>query len=102
MDYKKACKLLELKHKFNEQELKKAYYKKALQYHPDKNSQTEEKLKRDEVQGKQQANHTHHAVGKKVRQTIQELGGTMPEDLAVPDKGIKQLEREQKKLEKGE
>ena len=45
MDYKKACKLLELKHKFNEQELKKAYYKKALQYHPDKNSQTEEKFK---------------------------------------------------------
>ncbi len=65
-------------------------------------TQTEEKLKRDEVQGKQQANQTHHAVGKKVRQTIQELGGTMPEDLAVPDKGIKQLEREQKKLDKGE
>jgi len=65
-------------------------------------TQTEEKLKRDEVQGKQQANQTHHAVGKKVRQTIQELGGTMPEDLSVPDKGIKQLEREQKKLDKGE
>ena len=65
-------------------------------------TQTEEKLKRDEVQEKQQANQTHHAVGKKVRQTIQELGGTMPEDLPVPDKGIKQLEREQKKLDKGE
>jgi len=65
-------------------------------------TQTEEKLKRDEVHGKQQANHTHHAVGKKIRQTIEELGGTMPEDLPVPDKGVKQLEREQKKLEKDE
>ena len=45
MDYNKACKLLELKGKFDESQLKKAYYKKALQYHPDKNSKTEEKFK---------------------------------------------------------
>jgi len=61
-------------------------------------TQTEEKLKRDSVKGKQQANQTHHEVGAKVRQTIQELGGTMPEDLPVPDKGIPQLKTAQKKL----
>lgn len=65
-------------------------------------TQTEEKLKRDSVKEKRHANHTHHEVGKKVRQTIEELGGTMPEDLPVPDKNIKQLDREQKKLTKGD
>ena len=44
-------------------------------------TQTEEKLRRDQVSGKQQANQTHFDVGRKVRQTIQELGGTMPENL---------------------
>jgi len=44
-------------------------------------TQTEEKLKRDGVKGEAYANQTHHEVGAKVRQTIQELGGTMPEDL---------------------
>ena len=38
-------------------------------------------------------------VGKKVRDTIKDLGGTMPEDLPTPDKSIKQIEKEQKKLE---
>lgn len=61
-------------------------------------TQTEEKLRRDQVQGKQHANQTHFSVGQKVRQTIEELGGTMPEDLPVPEKSIKQLESEQKKL----
>jgi hypothetical protein len=42
----------------------------------------------------------HSAVGRKVRQTIQELGGTMPENLPVPDKSIKQLESAAKKLSK--
>jgi DNA-damage-inducible protein D len=65
-------------------------------------TQTEEKLKRDEVQGKQRANQTHHTVGKKIRQTIEELGGTMPEDLPVPDKNIKQLEREHNQITKGD
>lgn len=60
-------------------------------------TQTEEKLRRDNVQGKQQANKTHFDVGRKVRQTIEELGGTMPEDLPVPEKSIKQLESEKKK-----
>lgn len=61
-------------------------------------TQTEEKLRRDNVQGKQHANQTHFSVGQKVRQTIEELGGTMPEELPVPEKSIKQLESEQKKL----
>jgi DNA-damage-inducible protein D len=63
-------------------------------------TQTEEKLKRDQVQGKRQANQTHLEVGKKVRQTIKELGGTMPEALPTPDSSIKQIESAKKKLEK--
>lgn len=59
-------------------------------------TQTEEKLRRDQVRGKTQANQTHHEVGRKVRQTIEELGGTMPEHLAAPDKSIQQLESSSK------
>ncbi|WP_242637550.1 hypothetical protein [Desulfobacter hydrogenophilus] len=62
-------------------------------------TQTEEKLRRENIQGKSKANQTHYDVGAKVRQTIKELGGTMPEDLPSPGKGIKQLEREQKRLD---
>ena len=61
-------------------------------------TQTEEKLKRDQVQGKQKANQTHFDVGRTVRNTIESLGGTMPEDLLVPDASIKTLERKQSKL----
>lgn len=61
-------------------------------------TQTEEKLRRDGVQGKRQANETHFAVGKKVRETIEELGGTMPEDLPTPERSIKQIESAQCKL----
>ncbi len=62
-------------------------------------TQTEEKLRREKVQGKSHANATHFDVGKKVRQTIQELGGTMPEDLPKPDEDLRKLEkRTQKKL----
>ena len=60
-------------------------------------TQTEEKLRRENVQGKTEANRTHYEVGAKVRQTIKELGGTMPEDLPTPEKSIKQIEREQEK-----
>lgn len=65
-------------------------------------TQTEEKLRRENIKGKTKANRTHYQVGAKVRQTIRELGGTMPEDLPTPKKSTKQLEREQKKLEGGE
>ncbi|MCB9074742.1 MAG: DNA damage-inducible protein D [Chitinophagales bacterium] len=59
-------------------------------------TQTEEKLKRENIKGKQMANQTHYEVGKKVRQTIKELGGTMPEDLPSED-SIKKIETEKKK-----
>lgn len=59
-------------------------------------TQTDEKLRRDNIQGKDNANRTHFEVGKKVRQTIAELGGTMPEDLPTPEKSIRQIESEQK------
>lgn len=62
-------------------------------------TQTEAKLRRDNIQGKENANQTHYNVGKEVRDTISRLGGTMPEDLPTPSKSIKQIEREQKKLE---
>jgi len=55
-------------------------------------TQTEEKLKRENIKGKQKANRTHFEVGKKVRKTIQELGGTMPENLPVAD-SIKKLDK---------
>lgn len=63
-------------------------------------TQTEEKLRREHIWGTDAANKTHYEVGTKVRQTIKELGGTMPEDLPTPTKSIQQLEREQKKLPK--
>ncbi len=61
-------------------------------------TQTDEKLRRENIKGKANANQTHFEVGEKVRQTIQELGGTMPEDLPTPEKSIKQIEREKQKL----
>ena len=63
-------------------------------------TQTEEKLKRDNVKGKNNANKTHLEVGKKVRQTIKELGGTMPENLPV-EESIKKIESKEKKQIKG-
>ena len=54
-------------------------------------TQTEEKLRRENIKGKTKANRTHYEVGAKVRKTIEELGGTMPEDLPVAD-SIKKIE----------
>lgn len=63
-------------------------------------SQTRQKLERDQVQGKDNANTTHYQVGQEVRNTIQRLGGTMPEDLPTPTKSIQELQRdEQKRIE---
>jgi DNA-damage-inducible protein D len=61
-------------------------------------TQTEEKLKRENVQSKQHANNTHFEVGTKVRQTIQELGGAMPEAMPIPAQSVKQIESAKKKL----
>jgi len=57
-------------------------------------TQAEEKLRRENVKGKDAANRTHHEVGAKVRQTIRELGGTMPEDLPTVE-SIKKIETKQ-------
>ena len=62
-------------------------------------TQTDEKLRKEGIIGKEKANQTHFEVGKKVRQTIEELGGTMPENLPTPGKSIKQIEKEHKKKE---
>jgi len=59
-------------------------------------TQTDDKLRRENIRGKENANKTHHDVGKKVRQTIEEIGGTMPEDLEMPDKSIKEIEKKHK------
>lgn len=61
-------------------------------------TQTEEKLRREKITGKAAANNAHFQVGSKVRETIAELGGTMPENLPTPKKSIQQLEKEKKKL----
>ncbi len=55
-------------------------------------TQTEEKLKRENIKGKEKANLTHYEIGKKVRKTIQEIGGTMPENLPTPN-SIKKIEK---------
>lgn len=59
-------------------------------------TQTDDKIKREKIQGKNQANKAYFEVGQKVRKTIQELGGTMPEELPTAD-SIKKLERKQLK-----
>ena len=45
-----------------------------------------------------EANKIHYEVGKEIRNTIKKLGGTMPENLPTPDKSLKELEKENKKL----
>lgn len=64
-------------------------------------SQTEEKLKKDKTATADVANEIHFLVGKEVRGTIERVGGTMPEDIPVPEKSISEVEKEQlKKLKK--
>ena len=61
-------------------------------------AQTDAKLKRDNVDNEYTANSVHYEVGKIVRKAIKEAGGTMPEDLLTPDRSLKELEKENKKL----
>lgn len=64
-------------------------------------TQTEAKMRRDHPQGLNEASGIHYVVGKEVRETIEKIGGTMPEDLPTPEKSISQVEREQlKRLKK--
>jgi len=59
-------------------------------------TQTEEKLRREEIATEEGANAAHLQVGKVVRRTIQELGGTMPEELPSPERSIKELEADER------
>ena len=61
-------------------------------------AQTDAKLKRDNIDNEYTANSVHYEVGKIVRKAIKEAGGTMPEDLLTPDRSLKDLEKENKKL----
>ena len=59
-------------------------------------SQTEQKLQKDNIKTENNANITHYKVGSKIRDTIKELGGILPEDLPTPNKSLKQIEKENK------
>lgn len=58
-------------------------------------SQTEEKLRKDNVSDADTATTVHKTVGREVRKAIEEIGGTMPEDLPTPKKSIAEIEKEQ-------
>ena len=60
-------------------------------------SQTEQKLKNENIKLENEANKTHYEVGKKIRNTIKKLGGTMPENLPNPEKSLKELEKKKRK-----
>ena len=61
-------------------------------------TQTESKLKRDNISSENDANETHYNIGKNIREVIAKNGGTMPENLPTPEKSLKELEKENKKL----
>ncbi len=61
-------------------------------------SQTEQKLKKDNIQTEKEANKTHYNIGKNIREVIEKNGGTMPEDLPTPEKSLKQLEKEKNNM----
>ena len=63
-------------------------------------TQTEERLKKGDIKGQEKADHTHYTIGKKVRETMEEISGVLPEELPTPEKSIKQIEKEQKKIKK--
>ena len=61
-------------------------------------SQTEQKLRKDNIQGEKEANDTHYNIGKNIREVIEKNGGTMTEELLTPEKSLKQLEKDNKKM----
>ena len=61
-------------------------------------TQTDDKLKRDNIQGETNANKTHYKMGKDIRNFIKKQGGIMPEELPTPKKSIKELEKENRKI----
>lgn len=60
-------------------------------------TQTEAKLKRENIKGEKNAKDTHFEIGTKVRKAIADMGGTMPEKLPKPKKSLKELEKEEKR-----
>ena len=62
-------------------------------------SQTNQKIRNDNIEGEDNANLTHFMVGRKIRNTIKELGGTMPEDLPKPEKSLKELKKDRKLID---
>ena len=56
-------------------------------------AQTDAKLKRDNIDNEYSANATHYEVGREVRNSIQRLGGTMPEDLPTPKISLKEIDK---------
>ena len=60
-------------------------------------SQTEEKLRKDKIQGAERATSVYYSVGREVRGAIEKIGGTMPENLPTPEKSMQQIEKEQMK-----
>jgi len=65
-------------------------------------NQTKQRLLKDNVQGEKEAKDVHYEVGKKVRRAIIDIGGMMPEEMPTPEKSLKKLEIEKKKLENKE
>ena len=63
-------------------------------------TQTEERLKKGDIKGQEKADTTHYNIGKKVRETMKEISGVLPEELPTPEKSIKQIEKEKKLLKK--
>ena len=64
-------------------------------------TQTESKLKKDNIQAEKDANKAHYNIGNNIREVIKKNGGTMPENLPTPKKSLKQLEKENKKMLRG-
>ncbi len=60
-------------------------------------TQTESKLKRENIKTERKANQAHYIIGKNIREVIEKNGGTMPEKLPTPKKSLKELEKENKK-----
>ncbi len=63
-------------------------------------TQTESKLKRENIKTESDANKAHYTIGKNIREVIEKNGGTMPENLPTPRKSLKELEKEKRKQEK--
>ncbi len=61
-------------------------------------SQAKQKIENENIKGEDNLKKVHNLVGKEVRRTIKRLGGTMPEDFPTPNKSLKELDKERKKI----